>query len=305
MNHISEQSGIAGAARFAMQRITGDGAAADTDSLAVEEPLEIRVAVGESKPRAISVTMRTPGDDLDLAIGFLWTEGVITHPMMIRHVTHCGAQGVKNPNVVRVDLSNEICLDWQRLERHFFMSSSCGICGKASLDAIRMQLRNKLEGGTPRIHATTIHRLPAALRRAQSVFERTGGIHAAGLFDAAGMLLEVREDVGRHNALDKLIGAQVRARNVPLSRHIVLLSGRGSFELVQKACMAGIPIVAAVGPPSSLAVELAHECGMTLIGFVRDGRFNIYCGADRIDGADADPNCGSHCHSRRLPLQVR
>jgi FdhD protein len=303
MSHTVEQCVVAGAARFVMQRMTGDAVAADTDALAVEEPLEIRIAAGNAKPRAISVTMRTPGNDLDLAVGFLWTEGIITESAQVRRVSHCGTLKIQNPNVVRVDLSNDVRLDWERLERHFFTSSSCGVCGKTSLDAVRTQLRNELEPGIPHDDAAMIHRLPAALRRAQTVFERTGGIHAAGLFDVSGTLLEMREDVGRHNALDKVIGAQVRARNVPLSRHIVLLSGRGSFELVQKACMAGIPIVAAVGPPSSLAVELARECGLTLIGFVRDDRFNIYCGADRIQGANA-MNDGAR-RSHRLPLQVR
>lgn len=246
------------------------------DLLAVEEPLEIRLGTGGAH-RTVSVTMRTPGHDPELAVGFLFTEGIVTARDQV-----AAARGCRSGNVVRVDLRPGIPVDFDRLERHFYTASSCGVCGKASLDAVRVQARTRLAPGLPALDSAVVRRLPDALRAAQAVFDRTGGLHAAALFDPAGTLLAVREDVGRHNALDKLIGAEFLAGRTPLAERVLLLSGRVSFELVQKAAVAGVPVVAAVGAPSSLAVELARDRGMTVLGFVRHDRFNVYTGADRI-----------------------
>lgn len=260
--------------------------------LAVEEPLEIRIGLSRGKHRAISITMRTPGDDGELAAGFLFTEGIINSPDQIARIRHCGLKIGKgkgaldraaalNSNTIRLDLSDGVELDLKRLERNFYTTSSCGVCGKSSIEALRTGI-NELPQDDFRITADLIHSLPAVLRESQSVFEQTGGLHASALFDQDGTLDIVREDVGRHNALDKVIGSKFLDAKLPLSKTILLVSGRASFELVQKALMAGIPVMAAVGAPSSLAVELAAEYGMTLLGFVRDGRFNIYCGKQRI-----------------------
>jgi FdhD protein len=193
-----------------------------------------------------------------------------------------GVRGCGSGNVVRVDLRPEVVVDVTRLERHFYTASSCGVCGKASLEAVRVYSPHRPAEGRPVVEAGVIHRLPDTLRAEQAVFDRTGGLHAAALFDIHGDLLCLREDVGRHNALDKLIGVQFLSGRSPLSESILLVSGRASFELVQKAAVAGIPLLAAVGAPSSLAVDLAGECGLTVLGFVRADRFNIYTGADRI-----------------------
>jgi FdhD protein len=261
-------------------RIDGSGATIHSDFLAVEEPLEIRLGCmidGRRSHRGVSVTMRTSGHDGELAVGFLFTEGIITTREQITDVRACGAG-----NVVRVELRPEVAVDLARLERHFYTASSCGVCGKTSLEAVCIRSPYRPSEGRPIVAATVIHRLPETLRAAQAVFDRTGGLHAAALFDIRGTLLCLREDVGRHNALDKLIGSQFLARRTPLSESVLLVSGRASFELVQKAMMAGIPVLAAVGAPSSLAVDLAREHGLTLLGFVRADRFNIYTGADRI-----------------------
>ena len=269
--------------------------AVSTDSLAIEEPLEIRLGImvkGKLEHRAISITMRTPGDDGELAAGFLFTEGIVRHPDQIKQIRHCGlAIGRKrgvidraaalNSNTIRVDLADGTDVDLKRLERHFYTTSSCGVCGKTSIEALKTGAA-KIENDNFQISAELINHLPDALRASQNVFDQTGGLHASALFTSDGALDVIREDVGRHNALDKVIGSKFLAGETPLSDRILLVSGRASFELVQKALMAGIPILAAVGAPSSLAVELATEFGMTLIGFVRDGRFNIYCGEDRI-----------------------
>jgi FdhD protein len=262
-------------------RVDAAGRAEVPDLLAVEEPLEIRMgwAVGgQREHRAVSVTMRTPGHDPELAVGFLFTEGIVSEPRDVAGVHRC-----RVGNVVRVDLRPGVAVDLARLERHTYTASSCGVCGKASLAAVRVAIRHRPPAARPTVDPRVVGRLPAALRAAQTIFDRTGGLHAAALFDPAGTLLLLREDVGRHNALDKLIGGEFLAGRVPLSERILLVSGRASFELVQKAAVAGIPVVAAVGAPSSLAVELASEFRLTVLGFVRPDRFNIYADADRVD----------------------
>lgn len=264
------------------------------DVLAVEEPLEIRVGFqqdGKLSHKSISITMRTPGNDAELAAGFLFTEGIIEKPEQIKEIRHCGLKIGKasgtidrasalNSNTIRVDLADGVDIDLKRLERHFYTTSSCGVCGKSSIEALQSGAAKLADGFT--ISGDLIHRLPETLRAEQEVFDRTGGLHASALFTADGILDIVREDVGRHNALDKVLGAKLMQNKLPLSESVLLVSGRASFELVQKALMAGIPILAAVGAPSSLAVELAREFGMTLVGFVRDNRFNIYAGPERI-----------------------
>jgi FdhD protein len=261
-------------------RVSDAGSTVLPDVLAVEEPLEVRLghdANGRRVHAPVSVTMRTPGHDHELAVGFLFTEGIVVAREEVAGVRSCGTG-----NVVRVDLAAGIAADTARLQRHFYTSSSCGVCGKASLEAVKVCVRHRLAGGRPVVDAAVIRRLPDALRSAQTVFDRTGGLHAAAAFNAAGELLCLREDVGRHNALDKLIGARFLAGDTPLSEDVLLVSGRASFELVQKAVVAGIPVLAAVGAPSSLAVSLAREHGLTVIGFVRGDRFNVYTGAERV-----------------------
>ncbi len=261
-------------------RVDDDGLSERPDVLAVEEPLEIRVGLDEGGRRvrqSVSITMRTPGHDMELAVGFLFTEGILTDPAQVAGVRPCGSE-----NAVRVDLRPGVAVDLSRLERHFFASSSCGVCGKASLEAVRVTCGERPVAGQPAVDAAVIRRLPGRLRSSQSAFNRTGGLHASGLFDAAGHLHALREDVGRHNALDKLIGAEFLAGRTPLRDALLLVSGRASFELVQKAAVAGIPILAAVGAPSSLAVELARERGITLLGFVGANRFNVYIDDGRV-----------------------
>ncbi len=274
-----------GAVEVPVQRIHGAAASPDADLLAVEEPLEIRLGFTRGHTRthvALSVTMRTPGHDFDLAAGFLLTEGVVSSASQIERIRRCGGpDGRCAKNVVTVELRPGAAVDLDRLKRHFYTSSSCGVCGKTSLAAVRVGLRVRPSPG-PVLDPAVVHRLPCALRAAQSVFDRTGGLHASALFDEFGHLLCLYEDVGRHNALDKLIGARLMAGALPLTNRLLLVSGRASFELVQKAAAAEIPVLAAVGAPSSLAVDLARDCGMTLLGFVRDGRFNVYSGADRV-----------------------
>lgn len=255
------------------------GAHPRSDSLAVEEPLEIRLGFGPAKDRsrkAVSVTMRTPGHDAELAVGFLFSEGILTDAADVLDVVSDVAG-----NVVRVDLRPGVALDFARLERHFYTTSSCGICGKTSLDAVETACEPI--SGHLRVPASVIHGLPMRLRESQPTFDLTGGLHAAAIFDASGKLLVVREDVGRHNAVDKLIGSAFRANETPLRDRILFVSGRAGFELIQKAAIAGVPVFAAVGAPTSLAVELAQRVGMTLLGFVRDGRFNLYAGRERIE----------------------
>ena len=258
-----------------------------SDVVATEEPLEIRVefdgADGKRVERSISITMRTPGNDEELAIGFLYSEGIARGSADILLARPCGPPAPNGLiNVVRVELAPGVGVDLHRLERHFYTSSSCGVCGKASLDAVATQGKFDIAANELSVSRRVLGGLPGTLRSDQAVFERTGGLHASGLFDRAGRILAVREDVGRHNALDKLIGSRVQANTLPLAENGIVLSGRASFELMQKAMMAGCPIVAAVGAPSSLAVDLAEAFGITLIGFLGSKRFNIYSRPDRV-----------------------
>ncbi|MFN0175263.1 MAG: formate dehydrogenase accessory sulfurtransferase FdhD [Saprospiraceae bacterium] len=247
------------------------------DLLAVEEPLEIRLEYGpiaKRKSQNISITMRTPGADEDLAIGFLFTEGIIQQASDVFSAKAWGE------NMVTVSLQPEFDFDMKKLERHFYTSSSCGVCGKSSMDAVKIAANHSLskDKADCKINPDVIYSLPDTLRKVQETFDVTGGLHACAIFDPQGNLLHLREDVGRHNALDKLIGHYLQQDMIPLDEHILLLSGRASFELLQKAAMAGIRCVCAVGAPSSLAVETAETFGITLIGFLREGRFNVYSG---------------------------
>jgi FdhD protein len=243
------------------------------DCLALEEPLEIRV-----DGKSLSVTMRTPGNDFELAAGFLFSEGIVTHAGQIAGIS----RAAENPNVVVVTLSRQERTRPVSIQRAFVMTSACGLCGKASLAALESNRCPTLSPRASTFDSTLIHGLPGALRRRQSVFESTGGLHAAALFDSNGRLESLHEDVGRHNAVDKLIGNAMLHGRTPLSDSIVLVSGRASYELVQKCLMGGVPLLAAVGAPSSLAVTTAARCRMTLIGFLRDGRFNVYSEPRRI-----------------------
>lgn len=275
-----------------VQKVRGAGPAEPTtDQLAAEEPLEIRLGYavpgGGRAHRTLSVTMRTPGQDEELAAGFLLTEGIIHGKADLLGVRPC--PDVQKPeeagNVVRAELAAHVAVDFQGLERHFYTSSSCGVCGKTSIDAIQTTSCPVLPAQGPHLAYATVHQLPARLRAAQAGFEQTGGQHAAALFSPAGELLLLREDVGRHNALDKLIGAALLQDWLPLHQHVLLVSGRASFELVQKAAAAGLGILAAVGAPSSLAVQAAERFGMTVLGFVRNERFNIYSHPWRVGPA--------------------
>ncbi|CAL9328802.1 Sulfur carrier protein FdhD [Streptomyces sp. enrichment culture] len=253
-----------------------------TDTLVAEEPLEIRLG---GKPLAI--TMRTPGDDFALAAGFLVSEGVVSRAEDIANIVYCAGatrSGSNTYNVVDVQLAPGVPLPDITLERNVYTTSSCGLCGKASLDAVRTTARWPI-ADTPQVGVTPelLAALPDRLRAAQRVFDRTGGLHAAGLFSPEGELLDLREDVGRHNAVDKLIGRALCNGELPLHRTILLVSGRASFELAQKAVMAGIPVLAAVSAPSSLAVDLAAETGLTLVGFLRGSSMNVYAGEQRLD----------------------
>ena len=246
-----------------------------SDTLAIEEPLEIRIGIGKEH-RAISITMRTPSNDAELAAGFLFTEGILQSKNQIKSIKHCG-KFPNNQNTIRVDLAENIEIDFKKLERNFYTTSSCGVCGKSSLEALNVAgAKPILQTDLPKISAEIIHNLPETLRKNQTVFAETGGLHAAALFDFSGNLVDLKEDVGRHNAVDKLIGKQFLDGNLPLSDKILFLSGRASFELVQKAVMAQIPVICAVGAPSSLAVEAAKNFNISLLGFVREKRFNIY-----------------------------
>jgi FdhD protein len=265
------------------------------DRVATEEPLEIRLAWNAGRQRGrqtVAVTMRTPGADAELAAGFLFSEGVIADPGQIRRISHVFApEETPSPtgsNVVEAELDGPPPA-LQTLDRHFFATSACGVCGKAGLETLRLRVPGALPAG-PVVTPELIRLLPERLRAAQGLFDATGGLHAAGLFDPAGDLLALREDVGRHNALDKLVGWALAAGRLPLHGHIVLVSGRSSYEILQKCLTAGVPVVCAVSAPSSLAVELAERFGLTLVGFLRGDRFNVYSAPERIAGvAPAQP----------------
>ncbi|HTX15144.1 MAG TPA: formate dehydrogenase accessory sulfurtransferase FdhD [Candidatus Baltobacteraceae bacterium] len=250
------------------------------DYLAAEEPLEIRIG-----KHPLSVTMRTPGDDLELAAGFLLTEGLVQRREQIATLEHDPGDrenpGALRGNVVRVELAPDAMPDFDKMRRHFFAASSCGICGKASIDFVRARVMHPPNSDF-RLDPEVLVKLPDELRASQAVFGRTGGLHAAALFDARGKLLVLREDIGRHNAVDKVIGWAILENRMPLKDVVMLVSGRGGFEIIQKAIVAGLPVVASVSAPSSLAVQLAREMNLTLIGFLRGRRFVVYAGDDRL-----------------------
>lgn len=253
-----------------------------SDQIATEEPLEIQLRAGDEQ-RTVAITMRTPGHDYELAAGFLYNEGVIRDKADITHMIYCvdGQQELQEYNLLRVNLAHSTLPDLPQLDRHFFTNSACGVCGKTMLDDLQQRVLPPLTTDlhvTPQLLAT----LPATLRQSQKLFDSTGGLHAAALFSATGELLTVREDVGRHNALDKLIGWGVLNKALPFADNIIMVSGRASYELLQKCRVAGAAIFCAVSAPSSLAVELAEDFGITLIGFLRGARFNVYSGFERI-----------------------
>jgi FdhD protein len=262
-------------ASFVVTRVAPVAREVFDDVVAIEEPLEIIAAWragGEPREKNISVTMRTPGDDFDLAAGFLFTEGLLSRGDEIGSIRHWSS-----PNRVRVALSGESSIDTSRLDRHFFTTSSCGVCGKTSIDALRVS-NPALPSSAP-IDGAIITSIPKLLQDAQTAFVETGGVHGAAIIDRGGALLRVREDVGRHNAVDKVIGSFVRKRcTESLAASMLVVSSRASFEIVQKAIVATIPAVVSIGAPSSLAIDLAREFNVTLVGFVREGRFNVYAG---------------------------
>ena len=271
--------------RLRVTRLREGSGSTRQDVVAVEEPLEIRVRFADGdgwRTRSVSVTMRTPGDDFELAAGFLFAEGLVSDRRDIQDISYCSGDEQQEYNLLEVRLTPSASFDAGLLNRNFYMTSSCGVCGKASLDAIEVQGCSPIADGTLTVTADVLTGLPDALRAAQPVFEKTGGIHASGLFDVEGRLLALHEDVGRHNALDKLIGREFLGGRLPLADRIVLVSGRTSFELLQKATMAGVPVVAAVGAPSSLAVELARRFNVTLVGFTRATGFNVYSARARV-----------------------
>jgi FdhD protein len=253
------------------------------DTLATEEPMEIRLITGGER-QTVAITMRTPGADFELAAGFLYGEGIVKSTDDIMKISYCvdsDLDAAQQYNIVNVELRGGREYDLRPLERHFYTSSACGVCGKASLE--QLELRGcpvALPG--PEVSAETLYSLPAKLREAQGLFDATGGLHAAALFDEEGNLVALREDVGRHNATDKLVGWALLENRLPLSGHIVMVSGRSSFEILQKCLTAGVPFVCAISAPSSLAVDVAREFGMTLVGFLRERRFNVYAGQERV-----------------------
>ncbi|OCX51146.1 formate dehydrogenase accessory protein FdhD [Mucilaginibacter sp. PPCGB 2223] len=268
-------------------KVNASGSTEALDKLAAEEPLEIRLEFGDEQHRQtrnVSVTMRTPGNDAELALGFLFTEGIICDADEVENIAHCfAACDEDRQNVIQVALKPGVQPNLQNTGRNFYTTSSCGVCGKSSIHAIRTV--SAFGSALPDHNSATaeiLNGLPAILSRHQDIFDDTGGLHASALFTNQGELRLLREDVGRHNALDKLIGVALDQDLLPLNQHILLLSGRTSFELVQKAVMVGITIIAAIGAPSTLAVQLADEFNVTLIGFLRDGRFNIYTSAHRV-----------------------
>lgn len=270
-----------------VDKISGDSARSQADQVAVEEPLEIRLGYATPEGRtasSVSITMRTPGDDAELACGFLFSESIIQSASDIASVEHCGpaAPDSGNHNIIRVDLESHVAVDLGRLQRHFYTTSSCGVCGKSSLDALRVTGAEPLTGNATTFSRDVLAGMPASLRKHQDTFDQTGGLHAAAAFNSQGEIQVVHEDVGRHNAVDKVIGALLVADKLPASDLGLMVSGRASFELMQKALMAGMPLLAAVSAPSSLAVALANEFNVSLVGFLRGDTFNIYSAGDRI-----------------------
>jgi FdhD protein len=272
---------------FKINKIDGNSAKSVDDQVAVEEPLEIRLGYSTAEGRtssSVSITMRTPGFDAELAVGFLYSESIIRNSRDIMKVEHSGsaAPDTGNRNIVRVDLASGVEVDLGRLQRHFYTTSSCGVCGKSSLDALRITGAEPLALGQTRFSRETLIAMPDALRARQRTFEQTGGLHAAAAFDSQGEILVVHEDVGRHNAVDKVVGTLLAKDRLPASDLGLMVSGRASFELMQKTLMAGIPLLAAVSAPSSLAVQLANEFNVSLVGFLRGDTFNIYSSGERI-----------------------
>lgn len=272
---------------FTVNKISGNSAKALDDRVAVEEPLEIRLGYATPKGRtaaSVSITMRTPGNDAELAAGFLYSESIVRGSQDIAAIECCGpvAPDSGNHNVIRVDLQPDVDVDLGKLQRHFYTTSSCGVCGKSSLDALRVTGAERLPDGSARFKKDMLITLPDALRATQKTFDETGGLHAAAAFDSQGEILLTREDVGRHNAVDKVVGALLSQGRIPGRDLGLLVSGRTSFELMQKTLMAGIPMLAAVSAPSSLAIRLAQEFNVSLVGFLRGSTFNIYSGGERI-----------------------
>ncbi len=293
---MHSSSAVTPSSACALWRIEGDLLVPHLDLVAAEEPLEIKLGYvrdGVPVKTVVALTMRTPGADAELAVGFLHNEGILKDRPQIEAITlgiggeHRRMSGSTSRDALTgaeicVHVRDRVAIDLDALRRYGTTTSACGACGKTSRDALRVESRFSLHDDPLTIGIDLVHRLPAALRGAQEIFDQTGGLHAAALFDETGRLVDVREDVGRHNAVDKLIGAQFLADRLPLRGHVLFVSGRASFELVQKAAMAGVPVLAAVGAPSSLAVSLAREAGLTLLGFVRDQRFNVYSGFQRV-----------------------
>lgn len=291
-------------------RVDETGAEPRPDQLAVEEPLEIRL-IWQGERRSVAVTMRTPGADPELALGFLFAEGILASAAHLRRVGPClepeegrpGEAASSCANIVEVELDGGPEPSWKTLERHFFATSACGVCGKAGLESLSLRGLQPPPDG-PRLTPEILRALPESLRQGQGLFAATGGLHAAGLFDPAGRLLALREDVGRHNALDKLLGWAFLEGRLPLHDGVVLVSGRSSYEILQKCLAAGVPVVCAVSAPSSLAVELAERFGITLVGFLRGDRFNVYSGPGRIEGLPVEPADGGASRRRILPISL-
>ena len=265
-------------------RVVQDGSARlRSDALATEEPMEIRLVSGGER-KTVAVTMRTPGADFELAAGFLFGEGIVSSAEDIRRISYCvdaDADAEQRYNIVNVELRGGLEYDLRSLERHFYTTSACGVCGKESLDQLELRGCPIVAPG-PVLSPETVYSLPGKLREAQNLFDATGGLHAAALFDAGGNLVALREDVGRHNATDKLVGWALLEGRLPLKEHVVLVSGRSSFEILQKCLAAGVPVVCSVSAPSSLAVDVARRFGITLVGFLRDRRYNVYSAPERV-----------------------
>ena len=288
MNPQNRENSGSQETQFEIVEFSAAGSETRNDLVVTEEPVEIRIVFGTANDRAmrsVSITMRTPGNDQELAAGFLMAEGILTQREQMVGFKTLGqdSEGRATGNIVRIDVASDVQLDVGRLQRNFLTSSSCGVCGKASLEALEMQGLEPIQGDGFKINSASVRGLSAGLRLHQKTFSRTGGLHAAGLFDPAGSIVSTREDVGRHNAVDKLIGRCFLDGQTLLSKYGMMVSGRVSFEIMQKALVAGLPMVVAVGAPSSLAVEMARQYNMTLIGFASPERFNVYAGRERIE----------------------